>query len=93
MTPKLVCKKTNMGMGKFEVKPYLKEIKDEIAISYLKDILVIITERKVAARTVAIARSSSTNVPAEPRSVTPEPALQSASLSFDQAETSSAIGK
>ena len=49
MTLELVCKKTGVEMEKFEVKPYLKEIKDEIAISYLEDILAIILERKTTA--------------------------------------------
>ena len=43
MTLELVCKKTGVELEKFEVKPYLKEIKDEIAISYLEDILAIIS--------------------------------------------------
>ena len=93
MMPELICKKYGVEMGKFEVKPYLEEIKDEITISYPEDILAIITERKATARTAAIAGSLSTDALAELGSVTLEPTLQPASLSSDQAETSSAIGK
>ena len=93
MTPELVYKKIGVEMGKFEVKPYLEEIKDEIAISYQGDILVIITERKTAARTTAIFGLNPMNDPAEPGSVTPEPALHLAPFMPDQAETSSVIGK
>ena len=35
-------------MGKYEVGPYLKEMKDKIEISYPQDILAIIAERKNA---------------------------------------------
>ena len=81
------------GDGEIYVKKDLEEIKDEISISYLEDIFVIIMERKAIARTVVIARSSLTDVLAEPRSITPEPSLKPASLSSNQSETSSAIGK
>ena len=58
ITPELIYKKSGVDMRKFEVKPYLEEIKDEITISYPKDILAIITERKATARTAAIVGSS-----------------------------------
>ena len=93
MTPELMCKKSGVEMGKFEVKPYLDEIKDEISISYPEDILAIIAERKATARTAAIAGSSLVVAPAEPRRVTSKPSLKPTSLPSNQVETSSEIGK
>ena len=93
MTPELMYKKSGVEMGKFEVKPYLEEIKDEISISYLEDILAIIVERKATARTATIAGSSLAITPAEPRRVTSKPSLKPTSLSSNQVETSSEIGK
>ena len=47
-------------------------MKSEIEISYPKDIVKLIKARKASAR----AQASSSNVRAEPRSVTPDPALR-----------------
>ena len=92
-------------MGNYEVGPYLEEMKDEIEISYPLDMLAIISERK----RVAAAGSNSSSVQSEVGNVTLDPALtlvqslldsittesalHSAPFTFDQAKTSSAIGK
>ena len=60
-----------MQVGQYKVGPYLKEIKDEIEISYPQDMLTIIVERKKN----ATAGSSSTNIQSE---ATTDPALPSA---------------
>ena len=89
-----------MQVGKYEVGPCLKEIKNEIEISYPQDILTIIAERKKS----TTAGSSSGNIQNE---ATPDPAQPSAhSLlgtsnsapisapsSSNLPENSSAIGK
>ena len=79
-----------MKAGKYEVGPYLEEIKDKIEVSYPKDILAIIAERKVS----TIAGSCSSGVQAEPGSVTPDPALPLAQIPSNNNEiNNSAIGK
>ena len=100
-----VYKAAGIQMSKYEVGLYLEEMKDEIEILYLQDLLAIIAERKK----VAAAGSNSSGVQNEVGnatpdhalppvqsllgSVTPEPALHLAPFMSDQAETSSTIGK
>lgn len=89
MTPELLCKKLGVEMGKFEPGSHREEMKAEVEISYLRDILAMIVERKVAVR--AGASSSGTHV--EPRSATLELALRPAHLSSNETEVgSSALG-
>ena len=87
-------------MGKYEVGPYLEEMKDEIEISCPQDILAIIYERKKT----AAARSSSSSAqsdatpdpalpPAQSLLGTSEPTLHSAPFTSNQPESSSAISK
>ena len=105
MSLEQVCKAAGIQMGKYEVGPYLKEMKDEIEISYSQDILAIISKRKKA----AAAGSNSSGIQNEARnathdpalppvqsllgSVAPEPTLHPAPFIFDQVETSSTISE
>lgn len=90
MTLELVCKVAGVEMGKYEVGPYLEEMKSKIEISYLKDILALIAERKDAAR----ARPSSSSVQAKPGNATPNPALPYAQILSNNTEiNSSTMGK
>ena len=93
MTNDLGYKKSGVEMGKFEVKPYLEQIKDEIAVSYPKDILAIITKRKATTRTATTTGPNPTDILVELGSVTPEPTLYPTPFTSDQAETSSVVGK
>ena len=68
-----VCKAAGVQVGKYEVGPYLEEIKNEIEILYPQDILTIIAERKKS----MIAGSSSGNTQNE---VTLNPELPSAHI-------------
>ena len=61
-----------MEIGKFETEPYIEAMKSEIEISYPKDIVELIRAKKAATRVQA----SSSNIRAEPRSVTPDPTLR-----------------
>ena len=89
MTLELLCKRLGVEMGKFEPDPHLKEMKAEIDISYPRDVLAMIAERKVAVR----AGASSSGVHAEPGSAMPEPALHLAHLFSSETEvSSSALG-
>ena len=79
-----------MEEGNYEVGPYLEEVKDEIEVSYPKDILAIIAKRKAA----AIAGSSSFGVQTECGNVTPNLALPSTQIPLSNPESNnSAIGK
>ena len=60
ITLEQVCKATGIQMDKYDVSPYLEEMKDEIEVSYPQDILSIITDRKKAA-TVGSGSSSAQN--------------------------------
>ena len=76
--------------GKFETGPYIEAMKSEIEISYLKDVVEIIKARKASAR----AQASSSNVQVEPRSVTPDPALQPSYVPASEAAPSNlSLGK
>ena len=75
-TPESICKDLGVELSKFEMEPYIKAMKVEIEISYPSDIVNIIKARKAFARTQA----SSSNVQAEPKSVTPDPALPPSSM-------------
>ena len=46
-----VCKAAGIQMGKYDVGPYLEEMKYETEISYPQDILAIISKRKKATAT------------------------------------------
>ena len=65
-----------MEIGKFETKTYFEAMKSEIEIYYPKDIVELIKARKAAAK----AQAGSSNVQAEPRSVTPDPTLRPSSV-------------
>ena len=92
-----VCKAVGIQMDKYEVGPYLEEMKNEIEISYPHDVLAIIFERK---KVVAAGNSSSgTQSDATPDptllpvqsllgGVIPDPALHPAPSISDQPETS-----
>ena len=71
-TPELICKDLGVEIGKFEIEPYIEAMKSEIEISYPKDIVELIRAKKAAAR----AQAGSSNIRAEPRSVTPDPTLR-----------------
>ena len=97
-----VYKAAGIQIGKYEVGPYLEEMKDKIEISYPQDILAIISERKKAAAAGSSSsgiQSDFTHDPALPpvqsllSNVTPEPALYPVPVTSDQPETNSAIGK
>ena len=95
-----VYKVVGIQMGKHEVGPYLKEMKDGIEISYPQDILAIISERKKTAATGSNSsgvQNDATPDPALPFAQsllrTSELALKSAPSSSNQPESSSAIGK
>ena len=86
----LVCKAAGVEMRKFKLGPYLEEMKAEIEISYPKDILAMIAEKKAT----AIARASSSSVHAELGNATPDHAIQSAQIPSNKTKTnSSALGK
>ena len=70
-TPESICKDLGVEFGKFETEPYVEVMKSEIEISYPKDVVDIIKARKTSARVQA----GSSNIQAEPRSVTLDPAL------------------
>ena len=61
-----------MKLGKFEMEPYIEAMKAEVEISYPNKIVDIIKVRKAS----TMAQASSSNVQAEPRSITPDPALR-----------------
>ena len=87
-------------MGKYEVGPYLEEMKYEIGISYPQDILAIIYERKkttVAGSSSSGAQSDATPdlalPPAQSLLGTSEPTLHFAPSTSNQLKSSSVIGK
>ena len=95
-----VCKAAGIQIGKYEVGPYLEEMKDEIEISYPQYILAIISERKKTATvggSSSGAQSDATPDPALPPAQsllgTSEPALHSTPSTSNQPKSSSAIGK
>ena len=71
-TPESICKDLGVEIGKFETEPYIEIMKSKIEISYPKHIVELIRTRKAAAR----AQAGSSNVRAEPMSVTPDPTLR-----------------
>ena len=65
-------------------------MKTKIEISYSKDIVDIIKARKSSARV----QEGSSNVQAEPKSVTPDPALRPSSMPASETTSNSlALGK
>lgn len=90
MTPKLPCEKLGVEMGKFQLGPYLEEMKVEIENSYPIDILAMIVDRKATAK--ASMSSSSANI--ELGSPTLEPTMRPAYLPSSKTEVgSSALAK
>ena len=71
-TPESICQDLGVEFGKFETKPYIKAMKSKIEISYPTKITDIIKARRATARV----QSSSSNVQAERKSITPKPALK-----------------
>ena len=85
-----ICKAAGVQIGKYEVGPYLEEMKDEIKISYPQDIIAIITEKK----NIAAAWTSSSGVRSEAGNVTPDPTLSSVQSLLGNPESyNSALGK
>ena len=88
--PESICKDLGVELGKFETEPYIEAMKTEIEISYPKDIVDIIKARKSSARVQA----GSSNVQAEPKSVTLDPALRPNSMHASKTTSNSlALGK
>ena len=88
--PESICKDLGVEFDKFETEPYIEAMKSKIEISYPKDIVELIRARKAFVR----AQTSSSNVQAVTRSVTPDPALRPSSVpASETAPSDLALGK
>ena len=86
-TPESICKDLGVEFRKFETETYIEAMKSKIEISYSKDIVELIKTRKDSAR----GQAGSSNVRAETRSATSDPALRPSSILATEAALRSSI--